>query len=348
MSAQQVEKQKPKAVTTPQSAPVGHVGAAGPAQQAGGNAAAAWKGYVQSMDAKGDAPPPRLEVLDALLQGPDVTAGPLETQGPAPAPGKKDDKPVTPAEMSGIGTSLVVDRFIAAAKLVQKDWGTLTPENRGARLGKAATDELKAINVYEPAIQVANIGSNAGQFQLTTWTLAIGLPQMSLPKVDDESAGNVAGTMFHEARHCEQFHRVARLLAGQGMSASDIAKKMSIPVKTAADAATKPLKGDSADGKEAAPWLDSVYGGGADARTAVLTEMPRLRVPMAAALAEYDALAKDPKADPKAKAAAFKKWQDAYAAWKVSYDKYRALPEEADAWKIGGKTRAGYKGPAKK
>ena len=69
---------------------------------------------------------------------------------------------------------------------------------------------------------------------------------------------------------------------------------------------------------------------------------------MAAALAEYDALAKDPKADPKAKAAAFKKWQDAYAAWKVSYDKYRALPEEADAWKIGGKTRAGYKGPAKK
>ena len=88
--------------------------------------------------------PPTGAELEAVEHGRLQTAEPIKTTAPDPAKGgdKADDK--VPPDMTGIGATVAVDRFIVAAKDVQKNWGTLKTEERADRLGKAANAELRA------------------------------------------------------------------------------------------------------------------------------------------------------------------------------------------------------------
>ena len=154
---------------------------------------------------------------------------------------------------------------------------------------------------------------------------------------------------------------MARLLAGQGKKASEIATTMHIPARIAADAAKKPLTAAGTEGKEATSWYDSVYGANAAARNKTLTNLKTLaKKTNDAAIesnkrgAEYQKLAKDPKVAPKVLAAALARWKAAYAKWQAAvkeqqanYQAYRNLPEEADAWKIGSSVTAAYPKEAK-
>jgi len=188
--------------------------------------------------------------------------------------------------------------------------------------------------------------SEAGKLHFPTWILGLGKTPFGAASVDDGQAADIADTVYRESRHAEQWHRMARLLAGKGTTAAEIMKKLSIPAKVAADAATKPLKdATSPEAKEASTWYESTYGTGSAARNKLLGEtLPKYSGLLDAAAAAYKRVAADKAATKDQKDAAYKKWVDAYDAYKKEAgDPYHALPEEADAWAVAGKMQTAYK-----
>lgn len=260
-----------------------------------------------------------------------------------PADKKDDEKP--PADMTGIGATVAVDRFIVAAKDVQKNWTSLKAEDRAASFGKVANAELKAASVYEVIPKLEDLGQFAGQFHFGTWILGLGKAPFSAASVTDGEAAEMAGTVYHESRHAEQWHRMARLLAGQGKKPAEITTSLGIPAKVAADAATKPLKdATTAEGKEATSWYESVYGAKAAERKKLFKETrPKYRKLLDDAQAEYTKLLGDKTATKDQKDEAAKKYKAAYDTYqKEYYEKYRALAEESDSWAVEEKMKTAY------
>lgn len=299
---------------------------------------------AQDYSPPGPLPPTGAE-LEVAEQGRLQAVEPTKAITPDPAKGpddKADDK--APPDMTGIGATVAVNRFIVAAKDVQKNWGTLKTEERADHLGKAANAELKAVGCYEVTPNLEEL-SEAGKFHFSTWVLGLGKAPFGAASVTDAEAAEIADTVYHESRHAEQWHRMARLLAGKGTSAGDIMKKLGIAGKAAADAATKPIKdATTAEGKEASAWHESVYGAGAEHRRKLLSEtLPKYSKLLDAANALYHKVTADKAATKDQKDAAYKKWVEAYDAYKKeARDPYHALPEEADAWAVAGKMKTAY------
>jgi hypothetical protein len=298
----------------------------------------------QDYSPPGPLPPTGAE-LEAAEHARLQVVEPTKATAPDPAKGpddKADDK--VPPDMTGLGARVAVNRFIVAAKDVQKNWGKLKVDERADHLGKAANAELKAVGCYEVTPNLEEL-SEAGKFHFSTWVLGLGKAPFGAASVTDDQAAEIADTVYHESRHAEQWHRMARLLAGKGNSAGDIMKQLGIAGKAAADAATKPIKDATAgEGKEASAWYESAYGAGAAQRNKLLGEtMPKYSKLLDEAAAEYHKLKADKAATKDQKDAAYKKWVAAYDAYKKEAgDPYHALPEEADAWAVAGKMKAAY------
>jgi hypothetical protein len=243
---------------------------------------------------------------------------------PAPVPDK-----------TGIASRHGVGRYVAAAKKVQADWGTLAgAEARAKALGAAANDELKQAGVPVAKVRVKKLSVN-GEFDFATWTLDIGKAAFDKATPTFGEVMSATDTVYHEARHAEQWFRMARLQAGKGWKAWKIATTLGIPVKIAKAAVANPLSGTGADATEASAWFESVYGKGSKHREKTLTDLSKTRKALKKAREALEKLNKNPKATQKQKEAAQKKVDEALKKRMETYAAYRALPEEADAWATG-------------
>lgn len=209
-----------------------------------------------------------------------------------------------------------------------------TAKERGKALGAAANAELKAAGVPEAKVRVKKLAVS-GEFDFATWTLDIGKAAFEAATPSNAEIMEATDTVYHEARHAEQWFRIARLQAGKGWKAPKIAYQLSIPLKIAKLAVASPLTGTSTDATEASSWYESVYGTGRKHRNKTLKALSKTREAVEKALAAFKKLAKNPKATEAKKEAARKKLEDAAKKRKEVYDAYRALPEEADAWSTG-------------
>jgi hypothetical protein len=178
---------------------------------------------------------------------------------------REDEAETAPAgppklEETGIGTKVALDRFVAAAKKIKTDWDKLkTGKDRATALGEAAVTELKAAGVPATKIRVKNM-TDAGQFDFESWTLDLGKKGFEKETMTDAEIIDAADTVFHEARHAEQWFRMAQLMASKGKSAAKIRAKMSIPLKIAKAAVDSPLESGSPQKAGAESWYESVYG----------------------------------------------------------------------------------------
>jgi len=260
---------------------------------------------------------------------------------PAPAPAA----PAPAAAVTGIESQVAIDRFVAAGHDVQTNWATLTPQQRADRFGAAANAELAQVRVPATAAALANLGAAAGELDFPTWTLKLGTAAFSQTAVTDATTAAMANTVYHETRHAEQWHRIARVRAGAGVTAADIATQMGIPAAVAQSAAGQPLSGGGQEATEGNAWYQSVYGTGAAARNTTLQNVLRLAAASQQAQAAYDRVNADPAATAAAKQAARTAWVTAYNALQPAYAAYRALPEEADAFRAGDAAGAAYVRP---
>ncbi len=194
-------------------------------------------------------------------------------------------------EESGIAGTKALGKYVAGVKELQDGWDKLSAAARGAAIGKEANKRLKDAGVPACTIDVQSmaIGTN-GNFDFTTWTINVNKIPLEQATITTNELAEIADTMYHEARHCEQWFRIARFLAGtKGKTAKDIATEMFIPESIAKKAVASPLKKSSALAakfaskstlameqkmlNEAAAWYANIYGAGGDARSAVLNNL---------------------------------------------------------------------------
>lgn len=116
-----------------------------------------------------------------------------------------------------------------------------------------------------------NASGASGTFGRTTWTITVNTAGFSkragvttVGDLNKDEVANIVDTIYHEARHAEQYFRIARIKAGEGMNAAAIKTYMSIPATVAAAAVADPLKGTSRANKkliaEAAGWEQITVG----------------------------------------------------------------------------------------
>jgi len=234
----------------------------------------------------------------------------------------------------GLARGKEEQQYVKEAKQVQADWAKLaTAAERAKALAKAVNERLAAAGVPACKDVVKDLGVAAGQFDFTTWSLLLDQGPFSKTTITDEEAAVIADTVYHEARHCEQWFMMARMLAGKGLKANVIATTMGIPASIASAATAAPLKKGTTEAIEAEGWYESVYGSRAEYREHVLNDVEakgKLRDQAAAAYKQNPTPANRAKLDA------------AHAQLEVAHRRYMELPEEADAWRVGGQVTAAY------
>lgn len=197
----------------------------------------------------------------------------------------------------------------------------------GRRARTSRADELHVAGVPAPVVEITDTGAFLGRFDARRWLLQLSVAALSsVGTRTSAELAELAGTARHEARHAVQWFRMAQLRAAEGRSAAAIAAEMSLPIKIAAAAAIRPLApGEVAD--QAEQWWNSIYGTGNGSRNRVLAEL-------LSAKTAHDEAARVYRASPSVAAAAA--IVDASKALEPVYAAYRALPEEADAFRVQG------------
>ncbi|ROR93998.1 hypothetical protein EDD28_3427 [Salana multivorans] len=216
---------------------------------------------------------------------------------------------------------------------VVDEWATLaTPAARRDRLVELVNQRLTAAGVPPMTAAADPNPVNSGSFDFTVWVMLVGDGALGGGEITQEAAADVADTVYHEARHTEQWFRMAQYRASQGLSAAGIAAELGIPVAIARLARAAPLAAGSPLALIARGWWDSVYGGGAEHRERVLAEVDAAARARDAARAAH---AGDPTpANQAALDAATERFERAH-------DAYQNLPEENDAWATGPAAAAG-------
>ncbi len=249
---------------------------------------------------------------------------------------------------TGISDDAAAGRYVAIAKTLHTEWATLaTPEARVKKLTEAALAELKTVGVPGYAVAFkSTLGAASGQFDFPTWTMDINKTLFEGANPGLAQVAEISNYIVHESRHCEQWFRMARLTAGKGKTAAEVATAMGIPQRIADEAVKTPLTAAGAELTEAQGWWDSVYGAKAADRGTVLTEVLAAGTAYSTAEAHRADVAKDAAATPAAKEQATKDRDLALTRFQTAHAKYTALPEEADAWKIGLAVKAAVQKPA--
>lgn len=219
---------------------------------------------------------------------------------------------------SGLATDESRAEFVETGKQVAEDWQALgTAEARADALFEGVKPLLDDEGVFTPEHGVGDLHGPAGVFEHRPWTITFDRVALSAASISDEDARSVASTVYHEARHAEQFHKMARMLATKGKSADEIRETMKIPIEVAQDAFDNPLP-KGVEYATAAQQFDSVYGAGKARHDKAEDEAPTLGELNAA----RDAAQANPTPANKAR----------YALVLSAYKAYHDLPTEHDAF----------------
>ncbi|HKP52652.1 MAG TPA: hypothetical protein VJ183_08360 [Chloroflexia bacterium] len=247
-------------------------------------------------------------------------------------------------------------------------WGLL---RRAQALVSKANDRLAAIGVETVDVQIHTLDHARGEFDPALWAMKLDPGVVIKRSMTDEEMKDAADTILHEARHAEQDFRIARMLAGKGKTAGQIAKEMKIPDRVAVKAAASPIskagvgkiqdaaKRQVADTelKEAEAWHKDYYGEGRTHHSETMQNLYK-------ADEEYKKSLKNYEKENKAYKALVTKYGEkdkrvtekyeslmsveyfllnaAYDDWQKAHKAYRALPIEKDANDLEDKVETEY------
>lgn len=200
---------------------------------------------------------------------------------------------VVPPVTYGLDRDAAVKAYIDAVRGLREEWPNLSPAERLEKLGDALNTQLRAAGVPEVRVLAGGVGTANGVYDFTANAIRLDPGMLQADAISDGQLREVADTLYHEGRHAEQWHDMARVAVARGGDPADLGIT-SANAQAARDAPALDL--DSERGRFATAMFESVYGTGAQDRNAVLSNIT---------------------AD--------------------NYEQYRALPEEADAWRVGGK-----------
>jgi hypothetical protein len=172
-------------------------------------------------------------------------------------------------------------------------WQQLTVDERTAELIQLVNTHLANAKV-PPVAPNPQDTLNLGEFSFPDWTMIVGKQAMAIEQPTLAQAKDLVDTIYHEARHAEQWFRIAQLRCLQrrarNRQASDdqiaraVSTELGIPKNIAAEAVkAPPFALGSMDALIAQGWFDSVYGSGATRRDQILTELDKAEKALEAA-----------------------------------------------------------------
>jgi len=213
--------------------------------------------------------------------------------------------------MGTLSEHAIRNNFRGACQAINGRLDSLSQDEVKRQLISAANAALVASSVPTVGIGSEPTSTANAMFDFTTWSIVVGAPLSGKRLLTQKFFVNCANTVYHEARHCEQWFRMAQavargfdhisnqdlFLAFQGevkRDAQTITQKMWIHASAAAAAVANtdyaPVRKD-----EVQKWWRSIYAVNRTRRGHVLRH-----------IFEED-----------------------------NYDKYRNLAEEVDAWRCG-------------
>jgi hypothetical protein len=227
---------------------------------------------------------------------------------------------------SGLAAAGEGKKFAADADKAFAKWNTLTTaQSRADELVKTVNVRLAAANV-PPLTAVLNPKASPneqGSFDFEKWTMKLNPFLLNRPGLDQPAAAKLADTVFHEARHAEQWFAIARLLAGRKKTPAQIHAQTAIEATVCGKAGAHKILPGTTEAVGATGWFESVYGKDQAKREAVLRQVEAADI---ALTVERCRLLRHP--SPRA-AALFAK---AKADFEIKLAAYKNLPEENDAF----------------
>lgn len=176
---------------------------------------------------------------------------------------------------TGIRIPAALGRIATAMRVVEQQWMTLRPAQRVKGIADAVLLELQNIHVAVPRLEVAKLPGVSGQFNFITWTLQVN-EDTAIAKLNPDPVqaararttiiAELGDTVVHEARHCEQWYRMARYLAGERrakgilVTGRELSQRLGIDDPAVCQQAANALPLGLAEKQEAVEWYESVYG----------------------------------------------------------------------------------------
>lgn len=191
--------------------------------------------------------------------------------------------------------------FCKAMCELKKNWAKMTPAERQAALSKAVNDQLAKSGAPPVGINPKNFSSASrlGELDFQNWNLDVNQNLFNKASLSDADMSQLGNTVYHEARHAEQWYGMAQYNANSAGSANALASGMGIPQNVADSAFANPTTAGSYGDTFGGAMYQSVYGADGSYRNGVLNGLGQTPQPANA------------------------------------YQQYRALPEERDAWRTG-------------
>lgn len=216
---------------------------------------------------------------------PETQPTPSPEQKTVPGDTKAPEATKEPEFRSGLATESLTNAFGKEASDFWKD-----PGNQEKPITDLVDFLMAKVNEklpYKCKHEYTTSGP-VGIFDANKWFIYINKAEFS----QDESVATVGefthlsimpivNTIYHEARHAEQFFRMAQMRAGQGKTAEDIEAEMSIPLAVAEAAMKSPLIGNTETNKkmlaETQTWDSFKYGKYVGEYSSELSEIMLLR-----------------------------------------------------------------------
>jgi hypothetical protein len=202
----------------------------------------------------------------------------------------------------GMGLAALRAAFATAMHTLLGNWDKQTQDERLASI-QAALGAAKAPSM--PHLEVRPVAldpSLHGQLDFTRWQIDIN-ESLIAGEMDAPRMAALSNTLYHEARHGEQWYNAAQSQAAFGADSQTIANDLHIPRTVATAAVSDPAPRGTPAGEMGAAVHTSVYGSRAQHRNDTLTHL------------DSD----------------------------DNYTNYRVLPEEEDAWRQGDLVEANFK-----
>ena len=205
---------------------------------------------------------------------------------------------------------------------LKETWKTLSPEQRLGKLLELGNARLREIGAPEFKTGIFSPAAD-GAFQSRTWQLEL---RQSIV-AQDARLDWLLEAVYHEARDAEQVAEVIALKKGEGWTAERIVSDMKVPDDVVSK--IKPIAPDSPEGRQAAQWFESLFGAAKDARKATYAAMDE-------AFESWKLTARmvEAQKDETLKAGLRDIERERFSQYMREVNRYKALPEEADAYKI--------------
>jgi hypothetical protein len=239
------------------------------------------------------------------------------------------------AQHQGLGRGRAIRGYQRELGQMESKWSAMAVSQRTQHLTDVINGSLRRVGVHEVTVQSAALSEGThGKFIFQEWQVQINETVLHSPTLTAKQFQDLANTLYHEARHAEQWFHIAGYLALQGLDATGIEQLTYMkpnPVLAAMRNARKMSKQQIADAKA---YTENIYGEKSGYRNATLEASENEQQ-------TQKQLEIDIQTKPLTQAELLAKGKELYDSEQRStslYEAYLGFPEEVDAHAVGNRT----------